>query len=97
MNHLGLDNETKIQCDATETIIWLTSSKLPFDGECLACKGFENTHRLFAHSNILRCPRMLTNRNAKQCDVIELLTKGEHSDCTILAKLIFFFENVDDV
>ena len=69
LNYLGLDSGNKIQCDATEPIIWLRSEKLPFDGECLADSVFDNTEILFAHCNWVRCPRMIINRNVKQHDV----------------------------
>ena len=78
LNYLGLGSENTDQCDTTEPIIWLRSSKLPFNGECLADKGFENTDRFCSHLNRIRYPRMLRNRDVKQCDITELLTKHEH-------------------
>ena len=42
---LGLGSENNDTCDTTEPIIWLWSSKLPFNGECLADKVFQNPDR----------------------------------------------------
>ena len=75
LTHLGIFSENNDTCDTTEPIIWLRSSKLPFNGECLADKGFQNTDRFFAYLSRVRCPRMLRNRDVKQCDVIEISCK----------------------
>lgn len=98
LNYLGLSNEIKLPLNVTEPTIWLRSAKVPFNGECLADKGFENTDRLFAHFNRVRCPRILRNREAKQYDVIELLSKGAHCRLRCASEVNFsFFENVDAV
>ena len=49
LNYVGLCSVNAEEHDTTKPIIWLRSAKLPFNGECLADKGFENTDRFFAH------------------------------------------------
>ena len=98
LKYLGLKHNAQLQCNDDEPIIWLRSAKVPYDGECLADKGFENTDRYYAHLNRVRCPRMLRNRDVKQCDVIELMTKGEHCRLRHTSEVNFsFFEHLESV
>ena len=76
----------------------MRSAKLQFDGEGLADKGFENADRHFSHFNRVRYPRILRNRNVKQCDVVELLSKEDYCKLRCTSEVDFtLFKNVDVV
>ena len=78
MKFLGLPCPVEIDFEPKELIFWLRPTKTPVHGEGLADKGFKNCDRYFANLNRVRCPRMLRNREVKQCNVIELMTKDKH-------------------
>lgn len=72
LKYAGMHCNSIKNTNVNEPIAWLRSCKLPPEGEALADKGFENTDRFFANFNRTRCPRVLRNREVKQCDAIEL-------------------------
>ena len=93
---LGVNCAAQLQVESFEPTIWLRSAKLPFDGEGLTDKGFENVDICFAHLNRVRCPMTLRNINVKQCDVIELISKGDCCKLRCTSEVDFtLFENVD--
>ena len=98
LKYLGLGPVDQLQGEISQPTIWLRSAKLPFDGEGLADKGFENGDKYFDHFNRVRCPRMLRNRNVKQCDVVELLSKEDYCKLRYTSEVDFtLFEHVDAV
>ena len=75
--------------------MWLRSEKIPACGEGLSDEGFENCDRSFTFLNIVRCPRILRNRDYKQYDIIELITKGKCCKLRCTSEVTFtFLENV---
>ena len=91
LKYLGLPFPNVVLEESQELKVWLRSVKLLAWGEGLADKGFENCESYFSNFNRVRCPRIVRSRDFKQCDVIELMTKGKHFELRCTSEVAFYF------